>query len=231
MSFNIFTVLVGDFNWDYNIDNDNSCSHVIESICQMTQLISEPTRVTPNSSSVIDHIYTSNESYHIKSGVLCSTLSDHYAIYSIIRFKQPHNIGRTIQIRSFNEVNIDLLMDDIVGSNIFHTCIELPSTVGTDNLDFCWTKWLSTLTGIIGSHVPIHTIRVKNRFNPWFDKHIQEAIYQRNYFHQEAIKYKDTASWTMCRKTRNYVTFLKRRSKSDYYNNTILSSNNNSKQM
>ena len=195
----------------------------------MTQLISEPTRVTPNSSSVIDHIYTSNESYHIKSGVLCSTLSDHYAIYSIIRFKQPHNVGRTIQIRSFNEVNIDLLIDDIVRSDIFH--IELPSIVGTDNLDFCWTKWLSTLTGIIDSHVPNRTIRVKNRFNPWFDKHIQEAIYQRNYFHQKAIKYKDTESWTMYRKTRNYVTFLIRRSKSDYYNNTILSSNNNSKQM
>ena len=59
----------------------------------MTQLISEPTRVTPNSSSVTEHIYTSNESYHVKSGVLYSTLSDHYAIYSIIRFKQPHNVG------------------------------------------------------------------------------------------------------------------------------------------
>ena len=88
-------------------------------------------------------------------------------------------------------------------SDIFH--IELPSIAGTDNLDFCWTKWLSTLTGIIDSHVPTRTICVKNRLNPWFDKHIQEAIYQRNYFHQKSIKYKDTESWTMYRKTRNIM--------------------------
>ena len=42
-----------------------------------------------HSSSLIDLLYTSDESFHAQSGVLHTTLSNHYGIYSVLSFKQP----------------------------------------------------------------------------------------------------------------------------------------------
>ena len=50
-------------------------------LCQtfnMKQLVEEPTRVTPQTSTLIDHIYTTMPLRHTTTGVLKWSLSDHY---------------------------------------------------------------------------------------------------------------------------------------------------------
>ena len=57
------------------------------------QLILEPTRVTLNTSSIIDHIYTTMPNNHVYSGVLKYTVSDHYLVYTILSPKKiPHRV-------------------------------------------------------------------------------------------------------------------------------------------
>ena len=66
----------------------------------MKQLINSPTRVTNISSSIIDLIYTSDERLHSGSGVLKTTISDHYSVYTIINLKSGKSSNlpfRTIQ--------------------------------------------------------------------------------------------------------------------------------------
>ena len=48
-----------------------------------TQLINEPTRITANSKSVLDHILTNSESKVVSSGVLDLSLSDHQGVFFI----------------------------------------------------------------------------------------------------------------------------------------------------
>ena len=59
---------------------------------QMRQIISEPTRVTPNSQTLIDLIciYNSLSDQVIKAGVQTAGLSDHSVIFCVIKDKyQP----------------------------------------------------------------------------------------------------------------------------------------------
>ena len=78
-NFNYNMVLIGDFNVDMS-----HCSHQyyskMSSMCDLFNFITEPTRVTPHTSSIIDLIFTTIADQHIESGITKITLSDHYMI-------------------------------------------------------------------------------------------------------------------------------------------------------
>ena len=53
----------------------------------MKQLITEPTRVTPTSESLIDVIMTSNSPLVKDSGVVETHINDHCLVYAVLNFK------------------------------------------------------------------------------------------------------------------------------------------------
>ena len=83
-------VILGDLNINYILD-ENLCenqAHFIETLLCCKQLIVEPTRVTQSSQSVIDHIYTTMPHNHLDHGILKYTLSDHYFIFTTLKFRR-----------------------------------------------------------------------------------------------------------------------------------------------
>ena len=68
-------------------------------------LINRPTRVTQNSSTLIDNIYCNmpNIATSCKAGILRTSISDHYAIFCISRNETLPNDRRCIEKRSFCE--------------------------------------------------------------------------------------------------------------------------------
>ena len=73
-------VLLGDFDKDL-LDEDAKREWLIltESL-GLTQLVTEPTRVTANSNTLIGHIYTNEEEHTSNVHVSRLQISDHYAI-------------------------------------------------------------------------------------------------------------------------------------------------------
>ena len=51
------------------------------------QLIRDPTRETLNSSTLIDHVATTNKSNVVVAGVHEISISDHYLIYCVRKFR------------------------------------------------------------------------------------------------------------------------------------------------
>ena len=71
-------ILLGDFNKNMlNNDTDSEWGNFTTSL-GLTQLISEPTRVTNDSKTLIDHIYTNNANSIQSVNVEKICLSDHY---------------------------------------------------------------------------------------------------------------------------------------------------------
>ena len=69
----------------------------------LSQLICQPTRITNDSRTLIDHIYTNRED-NISSVSVCRlTISDHYAIFGIrkLNISERKNSHQTISYRSF----------------------------------------------------------------------------------------------------------------------------------
>ena len=57
----------------------------------MTQLITDKTRVTEYSETLLDVILTTNPELHRVSGVVKKTLSDHYMIHTESIFPKKHD--------------------------------------------------------------------------------------------------------------------------------------------
>ena len=96
-------ILLGDFNKNLFEDNlDREWQNLTLSF-GLTQMISQPIRVTHNSKSLIDHIYTSTEENISCVSVKELIVSDHYAIFGNrkINFVHKHS-HQTITCRSFN---------------------------------------------------------------------------------------------------------------------------------
>ena len=113
---------LGDANCDF-CHREISPSHIVK-LCElydlfgMTQMIQEPTRVTLDGSTMIDHIATSDCNNIVESGVLNISLSDHYLVYCVRKlrgdakhqhkyetFRQRKNFSKETFLSDFSEVD------------------------------------------------------------------------------------------------------------------------------
>ena len=86
----------------------NNSSHLLNiiDIYGLTQLITEPTRVTQYSSTLIDLCLTNSPDKISKSGVINIGISDHSAIY--LTRKVAHlrsNVHKTVEVRQLKNFN------------------------------------------------------------------------------------------------------------------------------
>ena len=80
--------ILGDFNINLNRDNrTNSANLYINSILShdAIPLITKPTRISNNSSTIIDHIITNDSKHELQSFIVKSDLTDHYPIFCVIK--------------------------------------------------------------------------------------------------------------------------------------------------
>ena len=70
-----------------------------------------------------------------------------------------------------------------------------------------WTLWKNEFLIISNAHAPIREYRIKNVYNPWFSKEIQNLIYERNHSHKLFIQSKDASDFLKYKKLHNLVTY------------------------
>ena len=81
-----------------------------------------PTRVTMNTKTIIDLIFTSCPEKHAMSGVIPVTLSDHFMVYSVLNEMRPTiKLGKHISVtkRNYNTLCIESFKKDIALSSVF----------------------------------------------------------------------------------------------------------------
>ena len=62
----------------------------------LTQLIVSPTRVTMNSRTLIDHMYTTCGDNHVLSGVVKTHVSDHFLTFTIVNCNDVNEPPKTL---------------------------------------------------------------------------------------------------------------------------------------
>ena len=72
-------ILIGDFNINYLNCSNKKWLHLVE-LFDLKQMITTPTRVTQNTSSIIDHLYCSSPDYISDCFVPKYSISDHFPI-------------------------------------------------------------------------------------------------------------------------------------------------------
>lgn len=229
MDVNHELLIIGDLNFNYVLDETLSSNpaHYIETLLNCKQLITEPTRVTKNTSTLIDHIYSTMPEYHSYSGVIRCAISDHYMVYTILKshIKREKKTIKMVKVRDFKNFNPVTYNNDLMDCNLLH------SVDSSKNIDEAWTKWSTQVTYVMNKHAPLRHHRVKHRQNPWMTREILTLMYQRDHLHQQMLKFPDNTSLrTDYRKVRNKVVKLIQQTKRDYYT-TQVQGNKGAKEM
>ena len=99
---------------------DSNAKHFtnIYELFTFTQLITEPARVTANTSSITDHVATTYPRNIVTAGVLPISLSDHFMVFCVRKFEggviKDH---KTIKTRRMKNLNEQMFLNDVASIN------------------------------------------------------------------------------------------------------------------
>ena len=122
---------MGDLNCDLIPEFTNDCNtnelNFVTNMYQYKQLIQGPTRVTRNTKSLIDHLFTNKPENIILTGVSKIAISDHYLIYGVRKFPSLKANTRIIEFRDFKNLNERAFLDDIrsIGTLNLHHEVQM----------------------------------------------------------------------------------------------------------
>ena len=222
-------ILAGDTNSDISLldsspDNNSSAYNTVSHMAAIfdtfgvKRLIKEPTRVTLNSATLIDHIAVSNPEKIPESGIIKVALSDHYAIYCIRRFMDSFKRHRkTITSRKMKNFNSDKFLYDLCQ-------IDWDQVVATsDNVNSAVEKWSHLLSLVIEKHAPLRTMSFSDKIPPWLTTQLKKLARSRDKLKTAAVKNKSSILMTSYKQMRNKVNNLNKKQKRDYFSNKIAS--------
>ena len=164
--------LMGDINRDLL---NNQIKHVWTEYMEpfgLTQLVSEATRVTCDSSTLIDHIYTNCPENVNSLNVPNVGLSDHFPIFFTrkMHVKPPKSKHFTIHYRSFNNFGEGKFNEDL-------QAVPWDTIKLFDDTDDVTEAWLDLFLQVVDKHIPIKQHRVKHKTQPqWISPEIINAM-------------------------------------------------------
>ena len=143
--------LLGDINVDLmpgvTSVNGNKLNDIFE-IFGLKQLIVDPTRTTPYSSTLIDLCVTNAPSKIVNSVIIELSISDHVLVYMTHKVHNKHTCSRLVHIRSMKNFNAENYLRDLEQ--------QAWADVNLSNdPDEMWVKWKNMLINCIDKHAPL----------------------------------------------------------------------------
>ena len=178
----------------------------------LSQMVSEPTHITPVSSSILDLILVSSPST-IQSCQISAPLSncDHNAITVgvnlLSRLNNANHLTKTIWIHAKADITH--------GKNLLRS---LPVASDSNCVDEFWSCWFKHFLSAMRECIPSKTVPIRS-FTPWIDCDISRDIrWRERWYHK--FKVSKSAEWLTKYKTlRNAVVCKIRKAKQSYFNN------------
>ena len=204
-------IILGNLNYDYVIKESlhSHPIHYIESLYDMSQLITEKTRVTSSTESTLDLILTTNPSLYKRSGVMKKTLSDHDMTLTELSVPKKVLQGNhnTVTFRNYNNFDYCEFINDVKSNDLLNgNCKEVK-----------WNEWKDAFLHISNAHAPTKTTRLKVRCNTWITRDIVKMMYDSDWIHELAVKRKDTVLMEKYRRMRNTITDIIKSRKREYF--------------
>ena len=166
----------------------------------LEQLINEPTRITPSTSTLIDLIFTNRPENVYCSGVSHVAISDHSLVYvyrkiSIPTFSKGVNLITYRQFKHFNSANFyaDILIQP---------WDEIKQLYDPNDM---WRRWKELFLNVCEKHAPMKTKRTRDSKSPWITAILKKRMNFRDRLKRKAIKTKDPFIWDQFRIVKNQV--------------------------
>ena len=202
--FDVFESLLkqaGDINCNFLQDSRDSYTTRLINIMeayQLTQVISEPTRITSTTSTLINLFITNNTESIVHSGVYPLSITEHNLIFAIRKIGIPRRSPRYFETRKFKKFNANAFLLDI--QNYYLPQFDSNSA----NINEAWHIWKSNFLNILNKHAPKRVIKVRNKPAHWLNSEIKKEMFNRDSLQKKAItKYGSQNDWSTFKKARN----------------------------
>ena len=140
----------------------------------LVQLIKVATRITSESSTLIDHILTNMSGKISQSGVIDIGVSNHNLVFCTRKLKkQKFNSHKTVLVRSMKNYSKE-------GFNNALQNITFPNYETFLCVDKAYNDFQAKFLSIIDTFCPSKETRIKNSSSEWFDVEIAEKINLRD---------------------------------------------------
>ena len=209
--------LIGDFNVNFLSKVSPLYSKLLSVVSSfnLTQIVSEPTRITPHSATLIDLIFVS--SVHLVK--FCKTISplanaDHCGlqlIFAITLLRKPEKaVPRKVWRYSLADWQkaIELI-----------ECIEWDSILSRE-VDERWNDWKNCFLQVMELCIPHTTAQVRRNL-PWLNKGILNAIKKRDTLFRTAKATGKSRDRERYNQKRNQVVSMLRESKQSFFDNNL----------
>ena len=164
------TILMGDFNLDLlKHSSTKVVSEFLETLTSNTffPFITQPTRITTHSKTLIDNIFMNFHSPDIISGNLTVSISDHLPQFVIFPSNDKPQENKPIIRRSFRDFNNEDFVNDIASCD-WEKCIN-----DDDDINDSITIFLKVFESILDKHAPFKELTNKQKLSlnkPWLTK-------------------------------------------------------------
>ena len=170
----------------------------IADVYGLQQLISEPTRITPTSSTLIDLAYANCADKIACSGVRHTAISDHSMVfpYRKLALNGMSSGNSTITYRNFRKFDRKSFRNDISSQsweNVY--AFSSPNEM--------WQVWKHTFLAIANKYAPLRTKRVRARTSPCITSGIKGSMHKRDIIKIIAIESNALNYWVLYKRQRN----------------------------
>ena len=194
-------VLTGDLNLDRLKPEQREGRLLLnlEEIYELECLITEPTRVTYSSSTLLDVILTNKPQLFKRSGVLNPEISDHYLTFALMESKIPKHRQKVVTFRSTKSLDVKMLNEELTNApwwvmNIF------------DTMDDKWNYWKALFDSILETHTPMRKMRVRQVDVPYMTMEWKQAIRRKRKYAKKYARNKTNENWELKKKWQNEAT-------------------------
>ena len=207
------TYIMGDFNINILNHNDNNVQNFVNIFHSYSffSTISKPTRVTNNSATIIDHIWTNNMDNYQTSGIFFNSISDHFPIFSSFTTTRKTSEVTTLTKRTFTAENINAFKSDLASFN----WKPLPLNNDTNGT---FDSYISKFLELYNKNFPKTIIKIKEKHmnKPYITHEIKNYIKHRNKLQKLYAKWPLTYD-RIFKSYRNKVNSIIKKAKEDYF--------------
>ena len=135
-------------------------------------MISEPTRITPTSRTLIDLCITSSPEKISSSGVVHLAISDHSLVFMTLKIcYERTGIHGTIESRVFKNFNHHHFLNNVAQQ-------PWNRVFSVTNPETMWDVWKKLFMEAVYKHAPLQSKRVSNKHSPWITHQLTRKIYK-----------------------------------------------------
>ena len=214
LSVSIETIIVGDFNIDFLKANDHRELKNVFRLYGFDQLVTKPTRITNESSTLIDIVATNNSKSICVCDVISTCLSDHEMVFCTRKLNHYKYQPKTITCRNYKNYDNESMNKDLESVN-------WDQVYNASNVNTALNFFNETVCRVFNKHAPIIEKRVKGRHCPWLNEEIKRVMNDRDKALRKSRKTKSENDCSRYKRLRNRCNNMLKEAKSRYQRNLL----------